>query len=431
MVGFAIGLRRTALELGAVHRNLNVGLRYGHCIHARCKTSDTSGSFADRARVIATGGHGGAGCASFARGPNKEIAPPDGGNGGDGGNVWLEACDTSLTLRMSTTQKRALSGTAGQSDLRRGRRGADLTVRVPAGTVAYLLDENGVPGMVVADLDRVGVRACVARGGRGGRGNSTYKASTNRSPEATTHGMPGEETSLLLELKTIADVGLVGVPNAGKSTLLRAMSSARPRVAAYAFTTLRPHIGVVKRGEPSGPGEQERRITVADIPGLVDGAHMDRGLGHEFLRHVERTKALVYVVDVVNADLPSTEALRILEHELELYQTGLSSRVCAVVANKMDKGAEAYDALNEFIAAVGDRFDVFPTAAQKGVGVDELVEHLMEVVEKENMKNMDEDVKDVKREHELWTWENRGSMNSSMRAEQAEQVELTTMKQES
>eukprot|EP00171_Calliarthron_tuberculosum_P009022 IDg9022t1 len=217
--------------------------------------SDSSGSFADRARVTAVGGTGGAGCTSFGTGPNKEVAPPDGGSGGAG---------------------RGKDGSAGEADRRNGSRGSDSIVRVPAGTVARLLRKDGSPGMLVCDLNHVGMRACVARGGSGGRGNSTFRSSTNRSPDYSRQGHPGERTELLLELKTIADVGLVGVPNAGKSTLLRAVSSARPRVASYAFTTLRPHIGVVKRGQD--------RLTVADIPGLIDGAHEDRGLGHEFLR---------------------------------------------------------------------------------------------------------------------------------------------------
>lgn len=360
--------------------------------------SDPSGAFADRARVTAIGGTGGAGCSSFGTGPNKEVAPADGGSGGAGGSVWLEACDTSLTLRMSTTQKRAEDGTAGEADRRHGRRGSDLIVRVPAGTVARLLREDGTPGMLVCDLNRVSMRACVARGGTGGRGNSTFRSSTNRSPDYSRQGRPGEKTDLLLELKTIADVGLVGVPNAGKSTLLRAVSSARPRVASYAFTTLRPHIGVVKRGHD--------RLTVADIPGLIDGAHEDKGLGHEFLRHVERTKALVYVVDVLDYDLKPAHALRVLEQELELYQSGLSGRVKAVVANKMDKGAAAFEALDELVSEVGDRFEVFPTAASSGAGVEDVVSYLFDVM-KEHDRNEVKVDDDVNKDRDRWLWEQR------------------------
>lgn len=379
----------------------SVTSRTSHLIlraHVRHK-SDSSGSFADRARIVATGGTGGTGIVSFARGPNQEIAPPDGGSGGKGGDVWLEACDTSLTLRMSTTQKRAESGSAGQGGKRRGGCGSDLIVRVPAGTVARLLDEEGQAGMVVCDLDAPGERACVARGGAGGRGNATFKSSRNRSPVQSGRGEPGEITPLQLELKTIADVGLVGFPNAGKSTLLRAVSEAKPRVAAYAFTTLRPHIGVVRRGE--------RRVTVADIPGLIDGAHADRGLGHEFLRHVERTKALVYVVDLVDWEVKPAMALRVLQEELEAYQEGLSERVKAVVANKMDKGEAAVEALHELVGEVGDRFDVFPTAAAVGNGTEDVVEHLFEVMQEEERSEMRTE---AQQERELWLWEQRETL---------------------
>lgn len=364
--------------------------------HVRWK-SDPSGAFADRARLIAVGGAGGSGCVSFGKGPNKDVTPADGGSGGAGGAVWLEACDTSLTLRMSSSTKRAENGASGASDRRNGRRGADLIVRVPAGTYARLLDDDGNPGMVVCDLNSVGMRACVARGGMGGRGNSTYRSSTNRSPDHGRPGMPGECTNLLLELKTIADVGLVGVPNAGKSTLLRAVSSAKPRVASYAFTTLRPHIGVVERSH--------ERLTVADIPGLIDGAHNNKGLGHEFLRHVERTKTLVYVVDVVDYDMKPAKAIQVLEQELELYETGLSARVTAVVANKMDKGPAAFEAMEELIDEIGDRFDVFPTIASTGAGVSDVVDHLFDVMKKRT-HDVGEDTL-VRKERDIWLWEER------------------------
>ena len=366
----------------------------------RCK-SDNSGLFADRVRLVATGGHGGAGCSSFAKGPNKEVAPADGGCGGNGGDVWLEACDSSLTLRMSTTHKRGENGSPGLSDRRKGKRGEDKVVRVPAGTVAYLLDEDrSTAGMRICDLDHPGARGLVARGGRGGRGNSVLRSSTNRSPEIVSKGTPGERVALLLELKTIADVGLVGLPNAGKSTLLRAVSKARPRVANYAFTTLRPHIGVVERGE--------QRMTWADIPGLIDGAHMDKGLGHEFLRHIERTKALIYVVDVSNPDMRPGRALEILHEELELYQSGLSSRVCAVVANKMDSGKEAFDQLRELLDEVDERFDVFPVVAMSGAGVNDLVEHLFDRIKFKSLEDEDA-MNEAVKEREKWLWEQRSS----------------------
>lgn len=389
-------------------------------------STDTSGIFADQVLLQVSGGRGGRGCSSFARGPNKEIAPPDGGHGGNGGSVWIEADKQCRSLRYSTTQVNGQEGGRGMSAKKRGRDGDDAIVKVPLGTVVHelsvssnkhdvsdlnvkLSDINYVefgPGSVVNDptmelmlkepgtnltykktlvceLNEHGQRALVAQGGRGGRGNTSYKNSANRSPEDFEEGATGESRRLELELKTIADVGLVGFPNAGKSTLLRAISRAKPRVAAYPFTTLRPHIGMVQSSidKASAPFPAEMRaISVADIPGLIEGAHEDRGLGHDFLRHIERTTFLVYVVDVALGGKRALASLQILRNELDLYLPGLSKRKSCIVANKMDAGDKASRGLATLIEAVGDAHPIYPVSAKYHIGVNDLKNHLITMV---------------------------------------------------
>lgn len=297
--------------------------------------------FVDRVRLRASGGAGGGGAATFTRGPNSQTAPPDGGSGGAGGSVWLRADDGVTGLEMSHRQVKGGDGGGGAGALRRGKVGADARVRVPPGTLV------SVDGEVVCDLDVHGAEAMVAK---------------------------GVEVVLDLELKTIADCGLVGFPNAGKSTLLRAISHAKPKVASYPFTTIRPHIGVVEERDV-GWARDARRFSVADIPGLVAGAHENRGLGHEFLRHVERTATLVYVVDV-SGGRDGKEDLDILMRELELYEPGLSKRPSCVAANKMDMGMDSVEGLRALVRDVGDSLPVFPISAQDKTGTDELVAHL-------------------------------------------------------
>lgn len=329
--------------------------------------------FVDRVRLLASGGSGGSGASSFTRAPNTPMAPPDGGSGGPGGSVWLLADDGVTGLEMSRRQIKAGDGGKGAAALRRGKAGADAVVRVPPGTLV-----RG-EGMVVCDLGSHGAKALVAKGGNGGRGNAVFKSSVNRSPDTAHAGGAGFEVALDLELKSIADVGLVGFPNAGKSTLLRAISHARPKVASYPFTTIRPHIGVVEERNGGDWSRPSRRLSVADIPGLIAGAHENRGLGHEFLRHVERTAALVYVVDV-SAGLDGKNNLDVLMRELELHEAGLSRRPSCIAANKMDVGIEAVDGLRALIREVDDSLPVFPISAHDCTGTDGLVAHLFELV---------------------------------------------------
>ncbi len=289
--------------------------------------------FADRVIISVKGGDGGNGCCSFRREKFIPKGGPDGGDGGDGGSVYLESTDSEQNLAPLVYQSRyqAKNGPGGKGAGCHGRNADPIVVKIPVGTVVTDADT----GELIADLATNGEKVLVAAGGRGGRGNARFASSVNRVPRRWEPGFPGEERRLKLELKTIADAGLVGFPNAGKSTLLSAISSARPKIAPYPFTTLHPMVGVVEYPDFA-------RVTVADIPGLIEGAHDNVGLGHDFLRHIERTKLLVYVLDSAGVDGRSPwEDYQQLQKELELYQSGLSHRASLVVANKTDRPESA------------------------------------------------------------------------------------------
>ncbi|HZM69709.1 MAG TPA: GTPase ObgE [Candidatus Cryosericum sp.] len=284
--------------------------------------------FVDQARIVVRGGAGGNGCVSFRREKFVPRGGPDGGPGGDGGSVWLVA-DRSLKALNAFRYVRtydAERGRHGEGSGRAGRDGEDLVVRVPPGTVIL----NGADGGTLADLLHEGDRFLAARGGRGGRGNSAFATSTHQAPREAEDGMPGEERELILELKLIADVGLIGFPNAGKSTLISRISAARPKIADYPFTTLEPHLGVVDLG-------QFRTFIVADIPGLIEGAHEGHGLGTKFLRHVERTRVLLHLVDVSPASgRDPVHDLEVIDRELSAFSPSLASKPQIVVATKID-----------------------------------------------------------------------------------------------
>lgn len=352
---------------------------------SRC-FSRSSHPFIDRITIVVKAGNGGPGCASFARGPQKEMAPPDGGHGGLGGSVWLEANTDCTSLRMASKAIKAENGGPGMSAKQRGKDGNDLVVPVPPGTIVRELpllieDEFFEPSpifsepILIAELNTPGESAKVALGGMGGRGNTAFKSSRNRSPQNFEPGQSGEHRKLEMELKIIADVGLVGFPNAGKSTFLRAISRAKPKVASYPFTTLRPHIGVVQAAT-NDDKLKDRTLTVADIPGLIEGAHENRGLGHAFLRHIERTKFLVYVLDLSVPTGRVLNDLEILRNELEKHEEGLSTRPCCIAANKMDIGVSSFENLNILLKSVGVKIPIFPLSAKHKTGTDGIVEHL-------------------------------------------------------
>ncbi len=315
--------------------------------------------FVDKVTIRVRAGDGGNGCCSFRREKFVPKGGPDGGDGGDGGSVYLEAStsEQSLVSLVYQTRYRAPDGPGGRGAGMHGRNADDVVIKVPVGTVVI----DTALGEVIGDLDASGIRLLVARGGRGGRGNARFASSTNRAPRYAEPGGEGEEKELFLELKTIADGGLVGYPNAGKSTLLGMLSSARPKVAPYPFTTLHPVVGVVEFDYPDFT-----RLTLADIPGLIDGAHENVGLGHSFLKHIERTKVLIYVLDMAGTDgRDPVEDFHHLRHELELYMPGLSSRPSLIAANKMD-APEAAENLRRLQRDAGAEYRIVPIIAALG-----------------------------------------------------------------
>ena len=283
--------------------------------------------FVDKAKIHVKAGDGGNGCCSFRREKFVPRGGPDGGDGGLGGDVLIKTApgEQSLVNYRFNQHFACKHGGHGKGKTLHGKRSADIILKVPVGTII-----RDMKGNIIADLDSEDMELTVAVGGKGGRGNPRFASSANRVPMERESGLPGEELDIELELKTIADVGLVGFPNAGKSTLLRALSDAHPKVAPYPFTTLHPVVGVVKY-------DNYERLTIADIPGLIDGAHDNIGLGHAFLRHVERTKLLVYVLDMAGTDgRDPWDDYYALKKELELYMKGLGERRAIIVANKMD-----------------------------------------------------------------------------------------------
>jgi GTP-binding protein len=354
--------------------------------------------FVDRIKIFAQAGKGGRGCVSFRREKFVPKGGPDGGDGGRGGDVILRAdrhVDNLANLFYEPLIK-AKNGGHGMGKKMTGRAGADKIVKVPVGTVVWRAEQTTpvIPSEVeasravsakvsprdsstslgmtqedpFADLIRDGEEFVLCRGGAGGKGNVHFKSSRNRAPRQYTEGEEGEEGHFLLELRTIADAGLVGYPNAGKSTLLRKISAARPKVAAYPFTTLHPIVGVIEF-----PGY--RRATVADIPGLIEGAHRGLGLGHEFLRHITRCRVLVFVVDLAGSEGRNpVEDLQNLRREIDLYDPTLSSRPWLVVANKLD-----LPGTKENLSALQNRFPkikILPAEAVTGKGIDSLKQEL-------------------------------------------------------
>src|SRR5512135_3019756 len=329
-------------------------------------------NFIDRVKIEGIAGHGGPGCVSFRREAYVPRGGPNGGNGGKGGDVIIQAdkqLGTLIDLKYQQ-QYRAKDGEQGRGKDQYGADADDVVIRVPVGTIV----NDAETRTMIVDLDTDGMYYIIAKGGRGGKGNTFFKTATNQAPRHAQPGEPGEQQWLYLELKLLADVGLIGLPNAGKSTLISRISAAKPKIADYPFTTLSPVLGVVK---PEG----RRSFVVADIPGLIENAHKGAGLGFEFLRHVERTSILLHLVDV-SGMVPGdpVENFKKINKELELYSQALLKKYMAVAATKIDAAdAARLDELAAYCRENG--FHFFPISAVTGKGLDRLIAFLSERVE--------------------------------------------------
>jgi GTP-binding protein len=321
--------------------------------------------FIDEVTVSVRAGDGGAGCVAFLREKYKPKGGPAGGDGGDGGDV-IFLVDAGLSTLLDFKHQpllRAGRGEPGRGKQQYGKRGKDLEIRVPAGTLVFDADT----GEEVADLREAGKRFIAAQGGRGGKGNMHFATSTNQSPRYAHPGTPGEERRLRLELRLLADVGLVGFPSVGKSSLIRRVSAAQPRVADYPFTTLVPHLGVVRIDE-------ERTFVLADIPGLIEGAHAGAGLGDRFLRHVSRTAVLIHLLDISGlTGRDPLEDFETINRELRAFDEALASKPQIVAANKIDlaEAREHFPAIRDELARRG--ITLWPVSAATGEGVADLM----------------------------------------------------------
>ncbi|MCE8010130.1 Obg family GTPase CgtA [Billgrantia desiderata] len=349
--------------------------------------------FVDEASIIVEAGRGGNGCLSFRREKYVPKGGPDGGDGGHGGSVYLVGDDALNTLIDFKYQRfyQAESGRPGQGRQMSGRAGSDLVVKVPVGTT--VIDEDTLE--VIADITEIGQQVLVAQGGRRGLGNIHFKSSTNRAPRKTTPGTDGERRNLRLEMKVMADVGLLGMPNAGKSTLIRSVSAAKPKVADYPFTTLVPNLGVVKLG-------MHEHFVMADVPGLIEGASDGAGLGLRFLKHLTRTRLLFHVVDVAPFDESDpVEVARAIAHELEQFSPTLAERPRWLVLNKLDLvPAEEREArVAAIVEGLGWTGPVFRISAISGEGTDALVQAAHRwLTEQRRLENEDEEAAERERE---------------------------------
>ncbi len=331
--------------------------------------------FVDEARICVEAGRGGNGACSFLRMKFVPLGGPDGGNGGDGGSVFLiadESVNTLVDYRYIRTYK-AQDGEKGGGNNCSGKAGDNLTLRVPVGTMVYDYDTSEL----IADLAYSGQTACVAQGGRHGVGNAVFKSSVNRSPRRTIPGQDGDRRNLRLELKVLADVGLVGMPNAGKSTLITAMSAARPKIADYPFTTLFPCLGVVSVA-------QFHSFVIADLPGLIEGAAEGAGLGIRFLKHVERTKLLFHVVDVLPVDESDpVENVQSITNEMVKFSEDLQAKECWLVLNKVDllSPEEKAEHCQRIVDGLGWKGRVFEVSGLAHIGLEQLAQQAMQYLE--------------------------------------------------
>jgi len=340
--------------------------------------------FVDRVKIYVRAGKGGDGAVAFLREKYRPKGGPAGGDGGKGGDVVLVATSSKHTLLDFKYKKHfvAENGQPGKGKKMHGKDGKDLIIYVPVGTVVI----DAETGEVICDLVREGQKCIVAKGGKGGRGNARFATPTDQAPTYAEKGKPGEERWIILELKLIADVGLVGFPNAGKSTLLSRLTRARPKIANYPFTTLSPNLGVMEL-------DWNRRLVIADIPGLIEDAHKGAGLGHEFLRHIERTKFLAHVLDVSDfREREPIEAFESINRELTLYSENLAQKPQVVIANKIDtlSDKELLEKLRDYFERNGIPF--FAVSALTGEGIEELKEGLWKFYETIR-RNYEENIK--------------------------------------
>jgi len=333
--------------------------------------------FIDEAKIRVKAGDGGNGCMAFRREKYVPRGGPSGGDGGHGGDIWMESSERHNTLvhfRFNPEYK-AERGRHGEGSKKTGRDGEGIVLKVPVGTIVY--DED--TGERVHDFSRPDERVVIARGGRGGRGNAQFATSTHQAPREHEEGRPGEERNFRLELKLLADVGLVGYPNVGKSTLISVISAARPKVADYPFTTLEPNLGVVLAGDKG----KEESFVVADIPGLIEGAHTGSGLGTQFLRHIERTRLLVHLVDVSDgsgrADVVND--VEVIRGELASFGAGLEDKPTLMVASKIDvANPEKLKKLKQW--ATRKKLKLYPISAVTGEGIEKLKYAMADEVDK-------------------------------------------------
>lgn len=329
--------------------------------------------FIDRVTIFAKAGNGGNGCIAFARQKHRR-GGPDGGNGGRGGSIFLEVdkgLKTLIDLRYHP-HYRARNGAHGKGKKKSGKAGEDLIVRIPPGTVV----KNRRTKELIADLIESSQRILVAQGGKGGKGNASLASSLNPAPRSAEEGQAGEERELELELKLIADVGLIGYPNSGKSTLLASLTRARPKIASYPFTTLSPNLGVAS--------SKDKEFILADIPGLIEGAHRGKGLGHDFLRHIERTRLLIHIVDLTGyKEIPPLFNFQAINKELKAHDPLLSERPQIVAANKMDliEARENFPQFQKELESQG--YTLYPISALTGEGTEELKEAIAKELERQ------------------------------------------------
>ncbi len=344
--------------------------------------------FIDKVKIFVEAGKGGNGCVSFRREKFVAYGGPDGGDGGDGGNVYLRSNPEITTLYDFKLKPhfKAQDGSHGKGKNMYGKNGEDLYVDVPCGCVVYKLDDEG-KNIFIEDLKEPYMTIMVAKGGKGGRGNASFKSSTNRAPKIAEMGLPGEKVTLVLELKLIADVGIIGLPNCGKSTLLSVLTSAKPKIADYPFTTLSPNLGVCVY--------KNFKFVLSDIPGLIEDAHKGKGLGIEFLRHIERTKILLHLIDISSKDIRSI--LRnyiIINNELKNYSKKLLERPTIIVLTKIDtlKEDEIENITKKFIKEIKNKYTVIPISAVKKQNLELLIKkivNLLNKVKKEKTTDID------------------------------------------